>query len=260
MKVMSVFIDGSDNDSDSLRVAAMFARKLNARLDVIHAAGSEIYVVADTVAIPEPDEEADSAAKAAFDAICGDLPNVRWIQTASKPADAIRQHGFFNDLIVLERVSGEDGPDAEALNIALFETAAPVLVCPPSPPPDVCTSAAVVWSPTLQAAKAVRISLPFLHMAREVTVLVDSSNEDANPEPLLDYLRTHEIEAKVERFDGGALTARGRGRAILEATHGKADFLVMGAFGENMMSSLLGLGRTTQKIVTATKIPTLIHC
>lgn len=260
MKVMSVFIDGSENDSDSLRVAAMFARKLKARLDVIHAAGSEIYVVADSVAIPEPDEQADSAAKAAFDAICGDLPNARWIQTASKPADAIRQHGFFNDLIVLERVSGEDGPDAEALNIALFETAAPVLVCPPSPPPDVCTSAAVVWSPTLQAAKAVRISLPLLHQAREVMVLVDSSNEDANPEPLLDYLRTHEIEATVERFDGNALTARGRGRAILDATHGKADFLVMGAFGESMLSSLMGLGRTTQKIVTATKIPTLIHC
>ncbi len=260
MKVMSVFIDGSENDADSLQVAAMFARKLNARLDVVHAAGPEIYVVADSVAIPEPDEVADTTAKAAFNEICGGLSNARWIQTNAKPADAIRSYGFFNDLIVLERLSGDDGPDAEALNIALFETAAPVLVCPPSPPPDVCTSAAVVWSPTLQAAKAMRIALPLLHQAREVIVLVDSSNEDADPAPLLDYLKTHGIEAQVERFDGGALTARGRGRAILEATHGKADLLVMGAFGESMISSLLGLGRTTQKIVTATKIPTLIHC
>ena len=260
MKVMSVFIDGSENDRDSLRVAAMFARKLNARLDVVHATGPEIYVVADSVAIPEQDEQADSAAKAAFDEICAGLRNTRWIQADCKPADAIRRHGFFNDLIVLERVSGEEGPDAEALNIALFETPAPVLVCPPSPPPDACTAAAVVWSPTLQAAKAVRIALPLLHQARQVTVLVDSSNEDADPAPLLDYLETHEIRAAVERFDGSALTARGRGRAILEATRGKADFLVMGAFGENMVSSLLGLGRTTQKIVTATKIPTLIHC
>ena len=188
------------------------------------------------------------------------MRETRWIQTNAKPGDAIRQYGFFNDLIVLERVSGDDGPNAEALNIALFETPAPVLVCPPTAPSDVCTSAAVVWSPTLQAAKAVRISLPLLHQARDVTVLVDSSNEDADPAPLLDYLNTHEIQARVERFDGDALTARGRGRAILEATHGNADFLVMGAFGENMMSSLLGLGRTTQKIVTATKIPTLIHC
>ena len=135
MKVMSVFIDGSANDRDSLAVAAMFAAKLNARLDVVHAAGAEIYVVADSVAIPEMDERANAAAKAAFDEICGNLPNARWIQTEAKPADAIRQRGFLNDLIVLERVSGDEGPDVEALNIALFETAAPVLVCPPSPPP-----------------------------------------------------------------------------------------------------------------------------
>ena len=260
MKVMSVFLDGSENDSDSLRVATMFAQKLNARLDVIHAAGPEIYVVADSIAIPEQDSGADLAAKAAFDGICGGLRDARWIETQAKPADAIRQYGFFKDLIVLERVAGEEGPDVEALNIALFETPAPVLVCPPVPTPDVCTSAAVVWSPTLQAAKAARISLPLLHQADDVTVLVDSSNEDADPAPLLDYLQAHEIDAGVERFDGDALTARGRGRAILEATRGKADFLVMGAFGENMLSSLMGLGRTTQKVVTATKIPTLIHC
>lgn len=260
MKVMSVFIDGSANDRDSLTVAAMFAAKLNARLDVVHAAGSEVYVVADSVAIPEMDERANAAAKAAFDEICGNLQNARWIQSDAKPADAIRQRGFLNDLIVLERVSGDEGPDVEALNIALFETAAPVLVCPPSPPPTVCTSAAVVWSPTIQAAKAVRISLPLLHQANEVIVLIDSSNDDADPSPVLDYLATHNIAATAELFDGSALTARGRGRAILEATHGKADLLVMGAFGENMFSSLLGLGRTTQKIVTATNIPTLIHC
>jgi nucleotide-binding universal stress UspA family protein len=260
MKVMSVFIDGSANDRDSLTVAAMVARKLNARLDVVHAAGAEVYVVADSVAMPEPDQQADDAAKAAFDQICGSLPNARWVRSEYRQAEAIRRHGFFNDMIVLERVAGDDGPDAESLNIALFETPAPVLVCPPVAPPTVGTSAAVVWSPTLQAAKAVRISLPLLHQAEEVTVLVDSSNEDADPAPLLEYLNAHEIRASVERFDGGALTARGRGRAILEATHGKADLLVMGAFGENMMSSLLGLGRTTQKIVTATRIPTLIHC
>ena len=259
MKVMSVFIDGSANDRDSLSVAAMFARKLNGRLDVVHAIGQEIYVVADAVAVPEIDEAANAEAKAAFDEICGDLPNVRWVRAEASPADAIRQRGFLNDLIILERIAGEEGPGVEALNIALFETAAPVLVCPPSPPPTVATCIAIVWAPTLQAAKAVQSALPLLHQASEVMVLTDTSNEDADPAALLDYLETHEIQATAEYFDGGALTARGRGRAILEATHGKADLLVMGAYGENMWSSIMGLGRTTQKVVTATKIPTLIH-
>jgi hypothetical protein len=33
----------------------------------------------------------------------------------------------------------------------------------------------------------------------------------------------------------------------------------MGAYGDNMWSSLTGMGRTTQKVCTATKIPTLIQ-
>ena len=260
MKVMSVFVDGSSSDRDSLTVAAMFAQKLNGRLDVVHAVGQEVYAVAESVAVAEVDEQVVGKAKAAFDQVCGNMPNARWVRAESNPADAIRQRGFLNDLIILERISGDDGPDVEALNIALFETAAPVLVCLPSPPPTVCTSAAVLWSPTLQAAKAARISLPLLHQAEEVIVLIDSSNDEANPDAVPNYLSVHGIEATAEWFDGGALTARGRGRAILKATHGRADLLVMGAFGENMFSSLMGLGRTTQKIVTTTKIPTLIHC
>ena len=36
-----------------------------------------------------------------------------------------------------------------------------------------------------------------------------------------------------------------------------ADLLVMGSYGENRLSAILGLGRATAKVVTAAPIPLL---
>jgi nucleotide-binding universal stress UspA family protein len=38
-----------------------------------------------------------------------------------------------------------------------------------------------------------------------------------------------------------------------------ADTLVMGAFGESRLAALLGLGRTTAKVVTSCPVPLLIQ-
>ena len=69
-----------------------------------------------------------------------------------------------------------------------------------------------------------------------------------------------EIAAEAKSFKSENLTARGRGRAVLAAaTDLGSDVLVMGAFGESQISALLGLGRATEKIVTACKIPVLVQ-
>ena len=237
----------------------MATRKVGGRLDVVHATGQPIFVTPVSVAVAEPDSAHLAAAKAAFDDICGGLDFVRWRPSEYKLTDAILNCGLLTDLMIIERVTGEDGPDVLALNTALFETCAPVLVCLPYAPQSFGTLVAVVWSPTEQAARAVRAAMPFLERAEVVSVLTDNSNEDARPEPLMDYLSAYGINAVSVPFDGDQLTARGRGRAILAATQGRADLLVMGAYGENMLSQLMGLGRATQKVVTATHIPTLIH-
>ena len=39
--------------------------------------------------------------------------------------DSIKDQGFLHDLIILERISEEEGPQALALNTALFETGGP---------------------------------------------------------------------------------------------------------------------------------------
>ena len=62
------------------------------------------------------------------------------------------------------------------------------------------------------------------------------------------------------RIDGSGLTARGRGRAIIEAVLSvNASFMVMGAFGDNQFDALLGLGRTTRTLATAAPVPLLLQ-
>ena len=56
------------------------------------------------------------------------------------------------------------------------------------------------------------------------------------------------------------LTARARGRAILAAAgEAGADLLVMGAYGEKRLTALIGLGRATRKVVSATTVPALLQ-
>ena len=90
--------------------------------------------------------------------------------------------------------------------------------------------------------------------------LTNTANEYAEPEAVTEYLALHDVAAEHLPFDGSRLTARGRGRAIIKAVRSiSADLMIMGAFGDNHMDALFGLGRTTRKLVTAAPIPLLLQ-
>jgi nucleotide-binding universal stress UspA family protein len=263
MKAMAVFIDGSDNDRESLATAVAYCHRIGGRLDVIHP-----VEYAPTVLPPEaiilPDQTPSEgprtvAARAAFDDVCGEYPFARWRPTEEKALDAIHSAAASHDLIVLERLASETGPDAEALRTALFQTPTPVLVCPPVPLATAAERAAVVWRMNPQSLRAVRAAVPMLERARSVSIFTDRGDDSADPETLKDYLAAHGISGTAETFSGTGLTARARARALLAAIDAAgADFLVMGAYAETLKSSLMGLGRATQKVVTATRVPVLV--
>ncbi len=256
---MMIYIDGSENDRSSLTYASQFCRKFGGRLNVMHLRLAEPTVGSVSLAIAIADQAAH-AAKQAFDEICGELAFTEWRDAREGFTDSIKDQGFLHDLTILERISEEEGPQVLALNTALFETGGPVLITPPRTPAPVGESVAVVWSPTVQSARALRSSMPVLAQARKVWILSNSDNSDANPGELIEHLAHRGIAAEAHGFSGARLTARERGRAILkEVVALAADLLVMGAFGENRVSAIFGLGRTTQKVVGASPVPLLIQ-
>lgn len=263
MKRLIIFVDGSANDRDSIACAAAFCRRLDARLSVVHP--REQTMVATSPEVPifvESESELakrEAVARAAFDEVCADSPFASWEATDTQIVDLIRDRGVLYDAIIIERVSSERGPKVLALNTALFESGAPVLVAPPKAPEVIGRSVAVVWNRTIQSARAVRSALPILATAEQVEILVNKADARVDAAELQAYLACHGITASARPFDGAKLTARGRARAIIAAASDTADLLVMGAYGENRLSALVGLGRSTQKIVSATPIPALIQ-
>jgi nucleotide-binding universal stress UspA family protein len=134
------------------------------------------------------------------------------------------------------------------------------LVLPPTPPESVAETVALVWSPTAQSARAMRSALPILQSAARVCILTNSETPSARPADPAAYLSGHGVASVARPFDGARRTARGRGRAILEAVRVVgADFLVMGGYGQNRLQSILGLGRATQKIVSSSPVPVLLQ-
>jgi len=118
----------------------------------------------------------------------------------------------------------------------------------------------VAWSGTVQSARAVRSAMPFLNAADKVWVVTDSANPRAEAADLVDYLGAHEVAAETQSFDSSELSARARGRMLIAIVKEvEADMLVMGAYGEDQLDAIFGLGRATQKVITATPVPVLLQ-
>ncbi len=175
-------------------------------------------------------------------------------------ADAIVDRGLVHDVTILERVSEEEGPKVRAFNAALFETGGPVLVTPPRAPAVVGDRVAVVWSGTIQSARAVRSAMPAIVAAAEVLVLTNSANTRADADDLMGYLDAHGVSPESHVFDSSDMSARARGRAVLGVVRVlEADLLVIGAYGKNRLDEILGLGGATQKVATACPVPVLLQ-
>jgi len=218
--------------------------------------GELLYAGDDT----ENSENAEARAKAAYNDICADLANARFLVYEASGETIIAAVGYAYDLILLERLSSEDGPEAGNLNAALFDTGRPVLLMPPVSTIGTIRQAAICWNGTAQSSRAIKSALPLLRSAGEIVLLQGSGAGEVDVDPLLEYLAAYDLSAGVKNYDSQRLTARARGRALIAAaSEAGADLLVTGAFGESRSGVLSGLGRATRKIVTAAPMPVLLQ-
>ena len=265
MKRLGVLIDGSEDDRVLLKTATLFAACTSSQLDVLFcraAIESTSTHLGKMASVLEDSFGEDNrvAAKYVFNEICSGVQNTHWFEIERALDEAIRIFGLLYDLIIVGRLSVEQGPAVLAFNAALFETGSPVLVSPAALPETVGDVVAVVWTGTIQSARTLRSALPVLRAAKQTYLLTNTANSFAEPGPVLDYLRLYDVGPDPLPFDGSKLTARGRGRAIIEAARSiSADLIVTGAFGDNKFDVLFGLGRTTRKLVTAAPVPLFLQ-
>ena len=262
MKSIAVLIDGSDNDDTSLHSAAALAKMAGARLTVFHnkmpdvlTAGTYDMAVA-AIDNSGPAREALERARAAFDHECKGIAKARFVEVDARATEVLEMATPYNDLLLLERLSSAEGPDAVALNSALWDARSAVLVMPPQPVDTEIKKVVLAWNGSAQSGRALRAALPLIQAAGSLTVLSRVGTE-RDPE-LEDYLEAQGIRIEAWKTYGDpSLSARGWARALLaEVKDLDADMLVMGAFASGV-GGFLGFGRATEKIATSTQIPVL---
>jgi nucleotide-binding universal stress UspA family protein len=187
----------------------------------------------------------------------GTAATVTFTEEYGRMADVIAHNGRLADLIAVAKPDRDRNLGTNSLKSALFRTGRPVLMCPPDREPPAAFGAriAIAWNGSLEAARAVALTLDLARAATSVTVLSGGKGEPhgATAEELLDYYDLRGITAEILRFD-----AKNPGAALLDRTvEVGASLLVMGAYGHSHERETL-FGGNTQAVVDGAKIPVVM--
>ncbi|MDG3042751.1 universal stress protein [Roseicyclus marinus] len=187
----------------------------------------------------------------------GDAATVHFVEEHGRLTDMIKHNGRLADLIVVAKPDRDRNLGQNALKSGLFQTGRPVLMCPSGGDvaPDFGGHVTVGWNGSIEASRAVALTLDLVAAAQKVTVLAAGSGKPhgATPEDLLDYYRLRGITADLVRFE-----ARNPGLALLKRTAELgAGLLVMGAYGQSHERETL-FGGNTQSVVDKAEIPVVL--
>lgn len=185
--------------------------------------------------------------------------SVAFVEEHGMMADVIKHNGRLADIIVVAKPDRDRNLGANSLKSALFRTGRPVLMCPPNRavPDHFGSRMTIAWNGSLEASRAVALTLDLAKSAQSVTILAGGKGEPhaSSAEELVAYYRLRGIAADVHRFE-----ARHPAEALLSITAELgAGLLVMGAYGQNHERETL-FGGNTQVVVDKAEIPVvLVH-
>ncbi|MGB3554397.1 MAG: universal stress protein [Jannaschia sp.] len=187
----------------------------------------------------------------------GEAGTCEFIEENARMADVIKHRGRLSDLIVVAKPDRDRNLGYNSLEAALHSTGRPVLMCPGHgvPAPDLGGHLAIGWNGSMEAARAVALTLDVVAAADTVTILAGGKGEShgAPPEELEDYYRLRGVTATTIRFD-----ARNPGAALLSMTvEIGASLLIMGAYSQSHEREML-LGGNTQTVVDKAESPVIL--
>jgi nucleotide-binding universal stress UspA family protein len=261
--------EGGPDAVMSFRLAARLATAFDGTVDAVHFAEHRLHEADITSqSMPFLSRLSDDRVKAraeesqrAFRELIQPLRDSTFTGDGTMTLDALIRKARFADLVVIGRPGAdEENISPQTVKAAIYDCARPVAIAPPDLEQGPVTSVVVAWNGSAQAARAVDAALPFLEKTGKVTVMVaDATPEDVATPYLVRNFARHGIAATVDAVKFGALTGRGRGRALLSYVTDKgADLLVMGAYGHGELSNFMGLGGATAKVIASCPIPLLL--
>ncbi len=282
-------VSGCAATEGTVETACRLARRFAAHLEVLHVradpreslpllAPDISASVTDELIAMATQESADNAfnAKTAFEAavLCHALPrrnrplgagpdaasgpSVRWHEETGDAARIIARRARLNDLVILGQ-SGRvvDKPSTDIPEETIIHGGRPVMLAPVRPAMPIGEVIAIAWNGSVEAARAVAASLPFLYQAREIHILTAGEDDDrASDTALIDYLAWHGIVGTARRVR--PLDGVSTGELLLAAARDcGTDLLVMGGYGHAPWREMI-FGGATRRIIGTSRLPVLV--
>ena len=188
----------------------------------------------------------------------GERATVSFFEMEGRMVDVIKSHGRLADIVAVPKPDRDRNVGSNSLKAALFRTGRPVMMTPPSEPPEgLGRKIAIGWNGSMEASRAVAQTTALVEGADEVTILRGGAREPhgATTEELVDYYRLRGVTAQVHRFD-----TRQPGAALLaESKAVGANLLIMGAYGDSHERETLFGGNTQTVVDNADMAVVLVH-
>ena len=282
-------VTGSAGDADVFAMALDAGRTFNAhylalhvrpdvRRDVASLAASDGGAMAGIDSMIERMEaEAATRERAASDAwhaFCSenriaiaDTPRENgltseWFSEDGTEADWVAEYGRAADLIVVGRGPAGEATDFMSLEAALMDTGKPLIAAPRRvggvalAPVDGVVG--IAWKDTREAAGAVRAAMPFLRVAKHVTIFIVPESDDGGDNShlrLARMLRWHNAHVSVQPL----LEHSRQPAAVLmdAAVQANCGLLVMGGYGHTRLREAV-FGGFTHAVLDDAPLPVLM--
>jgi nucleotide-binding universal stress UspA family protein len=204
----------------------------------------EEYAAAEQVALDRP-AEGVHALTASYHVETGS--EGEWVADYARTAD----------LLVAARPAETGGAARDTIESALLQSGRPVLVAGPAPLRAPLSRVAIAWKPTREAARAVDGALPFLSMAKRISIIAvaeDEHPDETSAARLRGNLVRHGLEVDLHTPDKGS----DAGATLLDTAGAiGADLLVMGGYGHSRFREFV-FGGFTERALRGAGLPVLM--
>jgi nucleotide-binding universal stress UspA family protein len=188
----------------------------------------------------------------------GDKISLSWSEKTGRSSEIVPEKARVSDMVVLSRLSAVgDDMSIAMCEATLTEGGCPVLFAVQDIPEKIGNNVTLFWNGSLECARAVHMAMPFLHKAKNITVLTTSKVDmlGEGGKTLKNYLACHGLDVALVDL----VCSNDRiGETILSKSYEiKADLLIMGAYSHSRLREWV-LGSITRHVLREAAIPCLL--